>query len=123
MGVLEDYKDLEVFKECRKLVKSVYEVTSCFPKEEMYGITNQIRRCSVSIISNFAEGMGRQHTTDTIHFMHISRGSLFELETQCILASDLNFLSSAQFDEIIRAIKTCLKLLNGFINYLKTKKK
>ena len=120
---MEDYKDLEVFKECRKLVKNVYDVTSSFPKEEIYGITNQIRRSSVSIISNFAEGMGRQHITDTIHFMHIARGSLFELETQCLLANDLNFLTESNSDEISKSIKTCLKLHNGFINYLKTKKK
>ncbi len=119
---MEDYKELEVFKECRKLVKIIYELTSSFPKEEIYGITNQIRRSTVSVISNFAEGMGRQHLTDTIHFMHIARGSLFELETQCILANDLNFLRKEHFEEITKSIKACLRLLNGFINYLKTKK-
>ena len=123
MAKLEDYKDLEVFKECRKLVKMTYELTNSFPKEEIYGLTNQVRRSSVSVVSNISEGMGRQHITDTIHFMFIARGSLFELEAQTILAFDLGFLNTLYHQEITSLIKTCLKLLNGFINYLKTLKK
>lgn len=79
-----DYTDLEVWKESRKLANHIYELTKSFPKEELYGITNQIRRCAVSVPSNIAEGCGRQTAKDTIHFLHISRGSLYELETQCL---------------------------------------
>jgi four helix bundle protein len=123
MAKVEDYKELEVFKECRKLVKMIYEFTTFFPKEEIYGLTNQIRRSAVSVVSNISEEMERQHTNDTIQFMSIARGSRFELEAQTILASELGFLNKNYFQDITSLIKTCLKLQNGFINYLKTLKK
>ena len=76
------YTELEVWKESRILVKDIYSITKSFPKEEIYGLSNQLRRCAVSIPSNIAEGCGRRTSADTIQFLHISRGSLYELETQ-----------------------------------------
>ena len=83
----------------------------------MYGLTSQIKRCSVSVPSNIAEGCGRQSSKETIHFLHISRGSLFELETQLYLASDLEFLSNEELKLLLIQVTSCKKLLNGFINY------
>jgi len=83
----------------------------------MYGFTSQIKRCSVSVPSNIAEGCGRQSSKETIHFLHISRGSLFELETQLYLASDLEFLSNEELKLLLIQVTSCKKLLNGFINY------
>ena len=77
--MVKDYKDLDVFVRCRELVKLVYQVSSSFPSTEIYGLTNQYRRCGVSVLSNISEGIGRQTIKDTVHFMHISRGSLYEL--------------------------------------------
>ncbi|RCW93332.1 four helix bundle protein [Winogradskyella arenosi] len=71
-----DYKDLEVWKFSREHVKKVYELSNSFPKKELYALTNQIRRCSISIPSNIAEGLGRQSNNETIHFLFISKGSL-----------------------------------------------
>ena len=114
------YNELDVWKEGRKLVKLIYDLTKIFPKEELYGLTNQIRRCAVSVPSNIAEGCGRNHSKDSIHFFYISRGSLFELETQLYLAFDQEFISEEMLKSAIENITTCKKLLNGFINYYQT---
>ncbi|MBU2949149.1 four helix bundle protein [Tamlana agarivorans] len=116
---MKSYIELDIWKEARKLVSKVYLVTSNYPKEEVYGITNQIRRCSISIPSNIAEGCGRQTPKDSIRFLYVSRGSLYELETQLYLSNDLNFLSEENLNAILPQIETCKKLLNGFINYYK----
>ena len=80
-----EYIKLEVWLETRKLTSLIYDATRLFPKEELFGLTNQMRRCAVSVPSNIAEGCGRQTAKDTIRFLHISRGSLYELETQSYL--------------------------------------
>jgi four helix bundle protein len=114
-----EYRDLDVWKFSRELVNSVYKLTKSFPKEELYGLTNQIRRCAVSIPSNIAEGCGRRTSKDTIQFLYISRGSLYELETQFFLAMDQGFINQSQLSKIISQIESCKKMLNGFINYYK----
>ena len=116
------YTDLDVWKESRKLVKSVYDITCNFPKEEIYGLSSQIRRCSVSIPSNIAEGCGRNHTNDSIQFFYISRGSLFELETQLYLAFDQKYIDEPTLTSLLEDLTVCKKLLNGFINYYQTLK-
>lgn len=118
----KSYQELDVWKESRQIVKIVYEITKQFPKEEQFGLTNQIRRCSVSIPSNIAEGCGRNHAKDSIQFFYISRGSLFELETQLCLALDLNYIDEEVFKKMNNNIINCKKLLNGFINYYLTLK-
>ncbi len=117
-----NYKELEVWKCSRELVKEVYQISASFPKEELYGLTNQVRRSSVSIPSNIAEGLGRQSNKETIHFLFIARGSMYELETQLYLAFDLIYLTKEELDKVTEQITTCKKLLNGFINYFKSKK-
>ena len=113
----KDYTNLEVWQESRKLVNTSYGLTKSFPKEEMFGLTNQMRRAAVSILSNIAEGCGRQTAKDTINFLHISRGSLYELETQCFVALDQKYFTDEQFEHINNSIQSCKRLLNGFINY------
>lgn len=116
-----DYTNLDVFKECRILVKSIYVISKEFPTEETYGLTNQIRRASVSILSNLAEGVGRNHVKDSLQFFYISRGSLFEVEAQLLIAYDLGYISENQLNEILLQNVNCKKLMNGFINYHKSK--
>lgn len=118
---MKKYTDLEVWIEARKLVKKVYKLTENYPKEEVYGLTNQIRRSAVSIPSNIAEGCGRQSSKETIHFLYIARGSLYELETQLFLSKDLIYITEEQLKSILSQVETCVKLLNGFINYYKRK--
>ncbi|WP_010179835.1 four helix bundle protein [Aquimarina agarilytica] len=116
-----NYKELEVWKVSRNLVKQIYSITNNFPKMEVYGLISQIRRCSISIPSNIAEGCGRRSSKDTLQFLFIARGSLYELETQLYLSLDLEYLNNQEFEKTIDSLIYCRKLLNGFINYYKTK--
>jgi len=113
----KDYTDLEVWQECRKLANTIYELTKAFPKDEIFGLTNQARKSAVSIASNIAEGCGRQTSKDTINFLHIARGSLYEVETQMFISLDQNYISKMDFDSVHETIQICKRLLNGFINY------
>jgi len=115
------YIDLNVWTKSRELVKLVYELTTSFPKEEIYGLTSQIRRSAVSVPSNIAEDCGRRTSKDTIRFLYISRGSLFELETQVYISIDMDYVSKNRSEIMLEKITVCKKLLNGFINYYKTK--
>ena len=78
---MKSYTELEVWQKCRKLASLIYELTAAFPKDELFGLTSQIRRSAVSVPSNIAEGCGRNSTKDSIQFFYIARGSLYELET------------------------------------------
>ncbi|WP_375418490.1 four helix bundle protein [uncultured Hymenobacter sp.] len=109
--------DLQVWQHCRKLVAEVYAASQNFPKHELFGLTNQLRRAAVSIPSNIAEGCGRQSLRDTINFLFIARGSLYELETQLYVALDLNYLSTDETEALQAHLVTCKKLLHGFINH------
>ena len=115
-----DYKkyiELDVWKNSRELVKIIYDVTKKFPKEETFGLMNQMRRCSVSVPSNIAEGCGRQHSKDSIQFFYIARGSLYELETQLYLSLDQNYINTDDLNLCLEKVETCQKLLSGFIKY------
>ncbi len=116
---MKSYTDLDVWKYSRELVKLVYLLTKSFPKEELYALTNQIRRSSISVPSNIAEGIGRQSNKETIHFLYIAKGSLQEVETQLYLSFDLEYISEEQLKNILEKVITNKKLLNGFINYYK----
>ena len=111
------YKDLNVWQEARKLSKDIYSLTSEFPKEEQFGLINQMRRCAISVPSNIAEGCGRNYPKDSIQFFHISRGSLYELETQLYFSFDLNYIDQTKLNEVLLSTETTRKLLSGFIRY------
>jgi four helix bundle protein len=117
VGEISPYRDLDVWKQSRLLVKNVYQLNKSFPKEEQFGLTNQVRRAAISVPSNIAEGSGRNHSKDSIQFFFIARGSLYEIETQLIIAFDLEYISDSQLNEVLEHIARCKKLLNGFINY------
>lgn len=118
---MNSYTELDAWLESRKLVKMIYEAYSTFPSEEKFGLISQIKRSGISVPSNIAEGCGRQTSKDTIHFLHIAKGSLFELETQVYLANDLNFLNEEKLNTILTKVTSCKKLLNGFINFYRKK--
>jgi four helix bundle protein len=117
MGNSITYQDLDVWQQNRILVKMVYQHSQVFPKEEQFGLTQQVRKSAISIPSNIAEGCGRNHTKDSLQFFYIARGSMYELETQLILANDLNYLKEESFVLLKEQVIRCKKLLNGFINY------
>jgi four helix bundle protein len=121
MSEFKDYKSLDVWQKSRDLAKMVYLITNNFPKTEIFGLTSQMRKSVISIPSNIAEGIGRNHVNETIHFLGISKGSLFELETQVYISKDLDFINEDNFQKLFQVIEDCKKLLNGFISYYKQK--
>ena len=120
MSNLSSYAQLQVWKKSRQLVVVVYRLTASFPKEEVYGLSSQMRRAAVSIPSNIAEGCGRQYKKETIQFQFIARGSLYELETELYLAFDLGLVSENELISTLDLVIECRKLLSGFINYLES---
>ncbi len=118
---MHQFKELKVWKSSRILVKSIYQATSNFPKEELFGITNQIRRSAISISSNIAEGCGRETSNEFVRFLDLANGSVFELESQLILANDLNFLDKSVFDDLISKVNEIQKMLYGLIKSIRNK--
>jgi four helix bundle protein len=96
---LKSFKELIVWQKAYKLVLEIYKFTNNFPKSETYGLTQQVRRAAISIPSNIAEGYGRKHKTDYHRFLSMAYGSLLELETQYLLAIDLNYTKKSDFIE------------------------
>ena len=107
------FESLDVWKLSRKLNKSIYKLTLTFPTEEKYGLCSQMRRCATSVCSNIAEGSGRKYPKDRVRFLHISRGSLMELLTQVLLASDLEYLENETEKELRLLINEISNKLNG----------
>ncbi|MBY8963847.1 four helix bundle protein [Flavobacterium sp. D11R37] len=115
---VQSYKDLLVWQKGIQLVKLVYTVLQDFPKDEVFGLQSQMKRAAVSIPSNIAEGWGRSSKPNYIQFLRIARGSLFELETQLIIAKELGFVGELKFNELISLITEESKMLNAFIRTL-----
>lgn len=111
------YRELDVWMQSRELVSGIYTLTKKFPREEQFGLTNQLRRAAVSVPSIIAEGCGRNHYKDSIQFFFHSRGSLYEIETQILISTDLGFLEIKSAESILEKIESCKRLLNGFIKY------
>ncbi len=111
------YNDLNAWLEARRLSKDIYSTTAGFPKEEQFGLTNQMRRSEISIPSNIAEGCGRTGDNELKHFLTISLGSAFELETQLYLSFDLNYIEEVKLNQLLTLTETTRKLLSGFIKY------
>ncbi|MDO4230215.1 MAG: four helix bundle protein [Capnocytophaga sp.] len=119
MSYISSYKELIVWQKSIILVKQIYNVTRLFPEEEKFGLTNQIRRSSVSIPSNIAEGYGRGSSKSYLQFLSVARGSLFELETQLYIAKELRFISEENSQVIEGLIFEIGKMLNSLIVKLK----
>jgi four helix bundle protein len=116
---MHKYKDLKVWQKAVELTKLVYEITRVFPTEEKFGLTNQIRRASVSIPSNIAEGAGRNSDKEFIQFIAVATGSCYEVETQLIIAIELKYIENV--DNVFKLIEEIQKMLFTFSNKLKGK--
>jgi four helix bundle protein len=112
-----DYKQLDAWKESMNLVQLVYELTQSFPDEEKFGLVSQLRRASVSIPSNIAEGQSRNSNKDYKRFVEIALGSALEVETQLIIASRLNYIKKDH--EIFKQTESVKKIIHGLIRFLK----
>jgi four helix bundle protein len=118
---IKSFTDLEVWKEGHFLVIMIYKVTKQFPKDEVFGLINQMRRCVVSITSNIAEGFSRQSKKEKLKFYFISLGSLTELQNQLLIAKDpeIKYINQQDFDRIVQQAITVHKLLCGLIRATK----
>lgn len=112
---ITSFTDLIVWKEAHKLVLAVYTTTKLFPKEESYSLTDQMRRCAVSVSSNIAEGFSRQTKKEKIQFYFTAKGSLTELQNQLLVARDVGYINKDSFTALAESTVTVHKLLNGFI--------
>lgn len=115
------YRELKVWQKSMELVTQAYTCTGCFPKEETYGLTAQLRRAAISIPSNIAEGASRDSTKDFLRFIAISIGSLAEMETQFIIAKNLNFLTSDALIPLEEKAAEVGKMLRGLQKSLESK--
>ncbi len=112
---IKSFTDLNTWQEGHKLVVLIYALTKAFPKEEAFGLTNQLRRAAVSVTSNIAEGFSRQTAADRIHFYIMSQGSLTEAQNQVLVARDVGYLSNRAFQELAAQTVKAHKLLTGLI--------
>lgn len=114
----QDYHDLIVWQKAIDLTVSIYKVTQSFPKSEIYGLTSQMRRASISVASNIAEGRGRLNVAEFRQFLGLAQGSIFELKTQLVIAKNLGFTSEDSSGEADSLADEVSKILRTFIQRL-----
>lgn len=112
---LKSFTQLDTWKIAHELILSLYTMTKKFPQDELFGLTNQIRRSAVSISSNITEGFGRKSLKEKIQFYSISLGSLYETQNQILIARDLGYISSEDFSNLSESTIQISKLLHGLI--------
>jgi len=118
---INNHKDLDVWSKGISLVTDIYKLTKNYPKDEVYGLVNQMRRAVVSIPSNIAEGASRNSGKEFIQFIYIALGSASELETQIIISGNLSYIEDAESETYLKNIESLKKMLNGLITHLKRK--
>lgn len=109
-----NFKNLEIWKRSRKLVKEVYLITQAFPSEEKFGLISQLRRAAISVPSNIAEGCSRGTPSQFNHFLNIAIGSNCEVETQLYLSFDLEFISEVDLNKLVKELTEIRKMIIGF---------
>ena len=114
----QSYRELKIWQKGVEIVKAVYIISETFPNSEKYGLTSQIKRSSISIPSNIAEGWGRGYQKSFESFLKIARGSLAELETQIYLAKELDLIKEADYYMLLELTTEESKMINSFINKL-----
>jgi four helix bundle protein len=116
---MHQFKELLIWQKSRNFCSEIYSITSTFPNDEKFGITNQLRRASVSIPSNIAEGSSRNSNKDFSRFLEIAIGSAYEIETQLLIASDLGFIKTEQLELLIIQLDEIIKMISKFKSTLK----
>ncbi len=112
---MESYKDLIVYKDSRQLNVAIYRLTAAFPPTEKFALVDQLRRACVSVMSNIAEGYGQGSLRGRLKFLYISRGSIYEVETQLVIAADLGFMARQEMQFTMDLVTKIEKMLNGLI--------
>jgi four helix bundle protein len=115
---MKSYKDLKAWQEAMSLATATYQLTANFPKSELYGLTQQMRKAAVSVPSNIGEGYGRRSAKQRYFFLEISLGSVFELETQIELCHRLAYIDDAQFEEMNERTRVTGRTLQGLLTFV-----
>lgn len=121
LGKIRSFTDPDAWKEGHKLVLLIYQITKSFPKEEIFVLTSQLRRCTISITSNIAEGFSRQSYKEKTQFYSMALGSVTELQNQLLVAKDAGYLSQEKFQEVAKQSIKVHKIINGLIKSSKSK--
>lgn len=119
-GGIREFTDLKVWQEAHKLVLLVYGQTKKFPREEILGLTSQMRRSAVYVSSNITEGFGRQGYKEKVQFYYLSQGSLTELKNQFFIARDISYITASEFQKSIEQLTSVHRLLQGLIKKTKS---
>lgn len=122
MSNIKTFRDLLVWQKSMRFVTEIYEITKQFPREENFGLTSQIRRSTVSVPSNIAEGFGRQGLGDYIRFLNIAIVSLFEMQTQLEISYNLEYTSKEKFEILYENSREIERMLSSLIRKLKEKR-
>lgn len=117
---IRSFTDLDTWREGHKLVIQIYKLTKSFPVDEQFGLTSQIRRAAVSVTSNIAEGFSRPSYADKAHFFAMAQGSLTELQNQLLVARDVGYLTSSDFEKLAEQSVVTHKLLTGLLKSTKS---
>tara|TARA_R110002124_G_scaffold250200_8_gene415253 strand:+ start:226 stop:588 length:363 start_codon:yes stop_codon:yes gene_type:complete len=119
---MKTFRDLLVWQKSMSFVTEIYKVSKQFPKDENFGLTSQIRRSAVSVPSNISEGYGREGMKDYLRFLNIAMASLFELQTQLEIASNLEYIKREKFDNLYESSREIERMLSSFIRTVKSRK-
>ncbi|TMU56764.1 four helix bundle protein [Flagellimonas algicola] len=113
------FKDLEIWKRSRTFCSEIYSVTASFPDSEKFGLTNQLRRASISVPSNIAEGCSRKSNKEFSRFLEIAIGSMYELETQLLISNDMQFISNKNSELLLKKLDSIVKMTSKFKSTLR----
>ena len=116
---MKDYRNLKVWEKAHQTTLTIYRITAAFPKDELYGLTSQIRRSGASIPANIAEGCGRETDADFARFLQIAAGSASELDYHLLLARDLKFMGDQDYMAVMETLAEVRKMLTGLIKRLR----
>ena len=116
---MRNFRNLDIWKNAVELSKMIYKATKNFPAEEKYGLISQIQRAAVSVASNIAEGSSRKSEVDFARFLEISIGSAFEVETQLIIANELNYISKSNYESILSHIQILQRQINALLTKIR----
>lgn len=119
-GHIKSFKDLRAWQEAHKLIIEIYTTTKQFPKDELFGLTNQVRRAGVSVTSNISEGFNRRSEKEKVQFYYMALGSLAETQNQMLIARDVGYLSPEVFAKIEERVIAVQKLLNALIKSIRS---
>lgn len=122
MSTIKSFEDLTIWQDAREFTNKIYMLTKKFPNEELYGLTSQIRRATVSIMSNIAEGFDRRSDKELTNFLSIARASSSEVQNDLYIALDLIYISQVEFNQSYQKAKKIAKQINGLMTYLKSGK-